>query len=198
MKFLTRVSKEGHMNKIIFMIPFFILLLALNGCATTAAIYGTTVDERDMSTICNDTKIKGSIVKKFFDDDKIKSLDISTGCYEGDVYLVGEYETVDQIDRAIKLAKSVEGVKSVTTYLISKKNDDLCGTTDNLEIIGKVKANLVGDKEIWSTNIHIKSIQCHVVLYGLVGTEKEINKAIAHAKSVEGVRSVKSFLKSKK
>ena len=198
MKISTRISKEGHMNKIIFMIPFFILLLALNGCTTTAAIYGATVDERDMSTICNDTKIKGSIVKKFFDDDKIKSLDISTGCYEGDVYLVGEYETVDQKDRAIKLAKSVEGVKSVTTYLIPKKEDDLCGTTDNLEIVGKVKANLVGDKEIWSTNIHIKSIQCHVVLYGLVGTEKEINKAIAHAKSVEGVRSVKSFLKSKK
>ena len=80
MKILTRVSKEGHMNKIIFMIPFFILLLALNGCATTAAIYGAAVDERDMSTIYNDTTIKGSIVKKFFDDDKIKSLDISTGC----------------------------------------------------------------------------------------------------------------------
>lgn len=185
------------MNKIISMIPSFILLFALNGCTTTTAIYTATVDERDMSTICNDTKIKGSIVKKFFDDDKINSLDISTGCYEGDVYLVGEYETVDQKDRAIKLAESVEGVKSVTTYLIPKKNDDLCDTTDNLEIAGKVKANLVGDKEIWSTNIHIKSIQCHVVLYGLVGTEKEINKAIAHAKSVEGVRSVKSFLKFK-
>ena len=198
MKILTRVSKEGHMNKIVFMIPFFILLLALKGCTTTAATYSAAVDERDMSTIYNDTTIKGSIVKKFFDDDKINSLDISTGCYEGDVYLVGEYETVDQKDRAIKLAKSVEGVKSVTTYLIPKKEDDLCGTTDNLEIVGKVKANLVGDKEIWSTNIHIKSIQCHVVLYGLVGTEKEINKAIAHAKSVEGVRSVKSFLKSKK
>jgi len=198
LKILTRVSKGEHMNKIISMIPFFILLLALNGCTATAAIYTATVDERDMSTICNDTKIKGSIVKKFFDDDKIKSLDISTGCYEGDVCLVGEYETVDQKDRAIKLAKSVEGLKSVTTYLIPKKNDDLCGTTDNLEIVGKVKANLVGDKEIWSTNIDIKSIQCHVVLYGLVGTDKEINKAIAHAKSVEGVRSVKSFLKSKK
>ena len=60
------------------------------------------------------------------------------------------------------------------------------------------KAKLVGDKEIWSTNIDIKSIQCKVVLYGLVGTKKEINKAIAQAKSVEGVRGVKSFLKSTK
>ncbi len=181
------------MKKIVKIIPFFIFLFVVTGCGT---IYSTAVDERDMSTITSDTKIKGAIVKKFYDDDKIKSLDISTGCYRGHVYLVGEYDTVDQKNRAINIAKSVEGVKNVTTYLLPKKKGDPCGTDENLEIVGKVKAKLVGDKEIWSTNIDIKSIQCRVVLYGLVGSKKEINKAIAHAKSVEGVRGVKSFLKS--
>jgi len=181
------------MKKIVKIIPFFIFLLAVTGCGT---IYSTAVDERDMSTISSDTKIKGTIVKKFYDDDKIKSLDISTGCYRGHVYLVGEYDTADQKNRAIKIAKCVESVKNVTTYLLPKKKGDPCGTDENLEIVGKVKAKLVGDKEIWSTNIDIKSIQCRVVLYGLVGSKKEINKAIAHAKSVEGVRGVKSFLTS--
>jgi len=183
------------MKKIVKIIPFFIFLLAVTGCGT---IYSTAVDERDMSTISSDTKIKGTIVKKFYDDDKIKSLDISTGCYRGHVYLVGEYDTADQKNRAIKIAKVVEGVINVTTYLLPKKKGDPCGTDENLEIVGKVKAKLVGDKEIWSTNIDIKSIQCRVVLYGLVGSKKEINKAIVHAKSVEGVRGVKSFLKSAK
>jgi len=182
------------MKKIIS-IPFFIFLLAVNGCGT---IYSAAVDERNVSTIANDTTIKGEIVKKFYDDEKIKSLDISTGCYLGHVYLVGEYDTADQKNRAIKIAKSVEGVKNVTTYLLPKKKDDSCGTSENLKIVGKVKAELVGDKDIWSTNIDIKSIQCQVVLYGLVGSKKEINKAIEHAKSVEGVRGVKSFLKSTK
>jgi hyperosmotically inducible protein len=182
-------------KKIAFMVPFIILLLVLNGCGT---IYSAAVDERNVKTIYNDTSIKASIVKKFFDDDKIKSLDISTGCYRGHVYLVGEYDTIDQKNRAIKLAKSVEGVKSVTTYLLPKKKDDSCGTSENLKIATKVKAKLVGDEEIWSTNIDVKSIQCHVVLYGLVETKQEIEKAIAHAKSVEGVRGVKSFLKSAK
>lgn len=183
------------MKKIVKIIPFFIFLLAVTGCGT---IYSTAVDERDMSTISSDTKIKGTIVKKFYDDDKIKSLDISTGCYRGHVYLVGEYDTADQKNRVIKIAKGVEGVKNVTTYLLPRKKGDPCGTDENLEIVGKVKAKLVGDKEIWSTNIDIKSIQCRVVLYGLVGSKKEINKAIVHAKSVEGVRGVKSFLKSAK
>lgn len=75
------------------------------------------MDERSVSTIASDTTIKGEIVKKFYDDDKIKSLDISTGCYRGHVYLVGEYDTSDQKNRAIKVAKSVEGVRGVTSFL---------------------------------------------------------------------------------
>jgi hyperosmotically inducible protein len=62
--------------------------------------------------------------------------------------------------------------------------------------VGKVKAKLIGDKDIWSTNIDVKSVQCNIVLYGLVASKNKIKKAIGHAKSVEGVRSVKSFLKS--
>lgn len=176
-------------------IPFVILLFLVSGCGT---IYSAAVDERNVSTIANDTKIKGVIVKKFFDDQLIKSLDIATGCYLGHVYLVGEYDTVAQKERAVQLAAAVEGVKSVTTYLLPKTKGDLCGTDENIGIAAKVKTKLIGDKDIWSTNIDVKSVQCTVVLYGLVGSKTEINKAISHARSVAGVRGVKSFLKSTK
>jgi hyperosmotically inducible protein len=112
------------------------------------------------------------------------------------VYLIGEYDKASQKNRAIKIAKSIEGVKSVTTYLLPKKKGDVCGTDDNIKLALEVKAKLVGDRDIWSTNIDVKSVQCNIVLYGLVASERKITKAIAHAKSVEGVRSVKSLLKS--
>jgi hyperosmotically inducible protein len=181
------------MKSIVKMLPIFIILLMVSGCGT---IYSAAVDERNVSTIASDTSIKGEIVKQFIDDDKIETLDISVGCYKGHVYLVGEYDTAVQKDRAINIAKGVEGVKSVTPYLLPKKKGDICGTDENLAITGKVKAKLIGDKDIWSTNIDVKSVQCIVVLYGLVGSQSEINKAIAHAKGVDGVRNVKSFLKS--
>jgi len=95
-----------------------------------------------------------------------------------------------------QIASDVESVKSVTTYLLPKKKGDCCETSDNLAIIAKVKARLIKDKEIWSTNIKVKSVQCNVVLLGIVGSKAEIHKIIDHIKSVEGVRSVKSFLKS--
>ncbi|MBW2604580.1 MAG: BON domain-containing protein [Deltaproteobacteria bacterium] len=192
------------MKKIIKVIPFFIIPLLSSGCGTiytTAVdqIYAAAVDRRDVNTILYDTTIKLTIVNKFYDDDcinSLNSLDLSVGCYRGHVYLVGEYDKPVQKTRAIKIAKSIEKVKSITTYLLPKKKSDLCGTDENLVIVGKVKAKLIGDKGIWSTNIDVKSVQCNVVLYGLVASKNKIKKAIEHAKSVEGVLSVKSFLKS--
>ena len=62
--------------------------------------------------------------------------------------------------------------------------------------MGRVKSKLIGDEDIWSTNIDVKSVQCNVILYGLVTSKNKINKAIERAKSVKGVCTVTSFLKS--
>ena len=172
---------------------FFILIAAIliTGCTT---IYKSAVDERSLGEQYDDEKITMAIRKKFNDDPQIKYFDISTYCYNGEVYLVGEYDTVSQKNQAVKLAREVKGVKSVTDYFLPKKKDDTCGTTDNLKLSTKVAADLIGDKEISSTKIEVKALQCQIVLLGLVGSADQIDKAIAHAKSVEGVRKVKSFI----
>lgn len=171
----------------------FLLLLVIVGCGT---LYGVAVEERKPGTIAADAKIAAAIQKKFLEDSDVKALDISAYCYNGNVYLVGEYDRSPQKERAITIAKGIEGVRSVRTYILPKKKGDKCGTSDNLAIRGKVDAKLVADKDIWSTNIDIKVVQCHVVLLGIVKTSGEITKATAHAKSVAGVRTVTSYLKS--
>lgn len=169
-----------------------ILGILLAGCTT---IYKSAVDERSVGDQYDDEKITMAIRKKFSADEKIKYFDISTYVYNGHVYLVGEYDSVDQKKQAVKLAREVEGVKSVTDYFLPKKKDDTCGTATNLKLSTKVNIELIGDKDISSTQIEVKALQCRIILLGLVSSASEINKAIAHAKSVEGVRSVKSFLK---
>ncbi|MDC0336531.1 BON domain-containing protein, partial [Pseudodesulfovibrio sp.] len=114
--------------------------------------------------------------------------------YEGHAYLIGEYESRAQVERAVAIAKSVEGVHRVTTYMLPKRAQDYCGTTDNLDIYRQVKQLLIADNDIWSTNIDVKTIQCNVVLLGIVGSNKEKADAYAHAKSIKGVRSVKSYI----
>ena len=174
----------------------FLLLLVIVGCSPYGTIYGVAVEERTTGTIAADAKITAAIQKGFLEDSDVKALDISAYCYNGNVYLVGEYDRAPQKERAIAIAKGIEGVRSVHTYVLQKKKRDKCGTSDNLAIRGKVDAKLVADKDILSTNIDIKVVQCNVVLLGIVKTGKEITKATAHAKSVTGVRSVTSYLKS--
>ncbi len=176
-----------------------LILLALCGCTTLyQSTYGVAVEERSAATIASDKKITLTIQQKFLGDDAIKVLDISPYCYYGNVYLVGEYRTEKERGRALEIAKQVPGVNSVTPYLLRKKEKDTCGTIDNAEIGAKVKAQLIGDKDIWSTNIDVKVVQCNVVLLGIVGSKTEIDKAVAHAKSVSGIRGVTSYLKAAK
>ena len=170
------------------------------GCAALVPVpvcttYNIAVDERNIKTVVSDTKIKTLVLDAFIQDKTVKTFDIDVECYYGHVYLIGEYDTDKQINSAIELAGDIEGVKDVTTHLLKKKKGDPCGMTDNLAIKAKVKAKLIKDGDIWSTNVEVAVVQCNVVFMGLVGSNKEIEKIIAHAKSVGGVRSVKSFLK---
>lgn len=183
------------MRQLLFLFAGLSFLFMLNSCGT---IYGAAVDERNVSTIASDHQIKGSILNKFSDDPDVGVLDFSVSSYRGHVYLIGEYETAKQKNRAIAIARATEGVKGLTTHLIPEDPNSPCGTARNLELTASVKAKLVGDTDIWSTNVDVKTMQCKTVLWGLVGSQKEIDKAIAHAKSVEGVKSVRSYLKSAK
>jgi len=172
------------------------IILTNTGCVGT--IYSAALDERNVKTIASDMGIEADILKKLADKKSSDIIDLSVSSYEGNVFLVGEYENKAQKNRFIAASKKIEGVKNVKTYLVKVNKKHPCQTQENITITTKVKTNLIGDKSIWSTNIHVSTIQCQVVLWGTVGTQEEISKAIKHAKKVKKVRSVKSFLKSKK
>lgn len=179
--------------KRLFVSGFCLLILTVfAGCM----VYDAAVTDRKVDTYAKDETIEGEIASKLIADDTAKFLDVSAFCYTGNVYLVGEYETEGQKNRAISIARGVKGVASVTPYMLPKREVKGCGPTDNATITSTVKANLIGDKDIWSTNVDVKTVQCNVVLLGVVGSKKEIDKTIAHAKGVKGVRGIKSFLRS--
>lgn len=183
------------MKKAIVLIIMVMMIPLLNSCGT---IYGAAVDERNVKTIASDNEIKLAILNRFSKDELVGIMDFSVSSYQGHVYLIGEYKTEAQRDRAVEIARNQPGVKGMTTYLIPEDPRSACGPAKNLELTAKVKAKLVGDKEIWSTNIDVKTMQCITVLWGLVGTQTEVEKAVFHAGSVEGVDRVRSYLKVKK
>ena len=112
----------------------------------------------------------------------------------GKVFLVGVVERNNQKNQAIKTAKGIKGTKSVTTYILNKNEATIGKTVDDIAITAQVKAKMIEDKEMKSTQIDVKTILGHVVLLGLVSKKGDLNKAIRYAKSVANVRKVKSFV----
>lgn len=169
------------------------LLLAtlLSGCATP---YKASVDNRTIKEMASDETITFKIKSAFAKEETLDYLDIDAASYMGNVYLTGEYDTLAQKQRFISLAQGVDGVKSVTTYLLPTGGGS-CGTVDRVRMLTEVNKKLVEDEDIWSTNVDVKAVQCDIVLMGLVGSSSEIHKSVRHARSVEGVRNVKSYLK---
>lgn len=68
-------------------------------------------------------KIKGAFVReKLFGDENIPVTQIKVETYSGSVYLRGEVEAQSQADQAIAIAKSIKGVRKVTSTIKVKTN----------------------------------------------------------------------------
>jgi len=169
---------------------FFFVLFLFVGCT----VYDTVIRERNAEVYARDEVKEANIRAKFIEDPGLKSMDVTAYFYGGQAYLIGQYDSPYQRDRAIMLAGSVTGVKSVAAYLLPKTKDEHCGLADNTRINSEVKAKILRDSAIWSTSVDVKSVQCNVVLLGVVGSQKQIGRAVDHAFSISGVRKVKSFL----
>ena len=78
---------------------------------------------------------------------------------------------------------------------------DAAGTTGKVVsdtvITTKIKADLVRDPDLSALDVHVETVRGVVMLSGFVESQKEADKAVQLARSIEGVSDVKSALKVK-
>ena len=68
---------------------------------------------------------------------------------------------------------------------------------DDTAITAKVKAAIFNEETLKSAEINVETFKGAVQLSGFVGTQSDINKAVAVTKAVSGVRSVKNDMRLK-
>lgn len=68
---------------------------------------------------------------------------------------------------------------------------------DDTAITAKVKTAIFNEETLKSAEINVETFKGAVQLSGFVGTQSDINKAVAVAKAVSGVRSVKNDMRLK-
>lgn len=179
-----------------------LVLLLMTSCSVGSAIrsgartvYKTAVDERSIKHLLNDKKLTALLMEKILADDVTMVLDVSAKCYYGYPFIVGQCDTLGEAERLVTIARQVTG-KPPVPYILKKGDERFCAITDDLRITTELNARLVADSAIFSTNVYVKSVQCHAVLLGVVGSDRAVQAAEYHARHTPGVKKVRSFLLS--
>jgi hyperosmotically inducible periplasmic protein len=195
---------------------FGLLLVALIAASTFVRAQAT----RDTSTIVSDAWITTQIYAKFFASSDIKARNINVDTSSGVVTLTGEVHSASERNQAVAKAKATDGVKQVIDKLTvtqaarpgrSSGRDTAAprpNRADDVKAHAKSAADRVGkeisdtwittkvqamyflDRDIKGMQIDVTTKDGVVTLAGAVVSEATHQKAIADARSIEGVRQV--------
>ncbi|MBJ3108604.1 molecular chaperone OsmY [Salmonella enterica subsp. enterica serovar London] len=146
----------------------------------------------------DDSAITAKVKAALVDHDNIKSTDISVETNQKVVTLSGFVESQAQAEAAVKVAKGVEGVTSVSDKLHVRDNKE--GSVKGYDAgdtatTSEVKAKLLADDLVPSRKVKVETTDGVVQLSGTVETQEQSDRAESIAKAVDGVKSVKNDLK---
>ena len=164
--------------------------------ANTTESAGSKIDSsmKKVDGFMGDSSITAKVKAALVDDDAIKSTDISVETQAGVVTLSGFVVAQDQAEKAVALAKKVEGVKSVSDKLHVKdsKSQSISGYAGDVATTSEIKAKLLADDIVPSRNVKVETNDGVVQLSGTVQNEAQSERAEGIAKAIDGVKSVKN------
>lgn len=156
------------------------LLLTLAACSTTMTV-GENVDSAALVT---------KVETRLAADPQVNPFEIDVDhVTAGMIRLSGAVESQADIDAAIEIARSTNGVRAVINDLTvgertaGQRMDDATVTT-------KIEAKLAADPQVSATNIDVDTRDGVVTLSGLVKTAEARTEAEQLARDTEGVRNV--------
>jgi len=165
-------------------------LLLASACDSRPVSVGTGIDDGIVTT-----RVKSALLR----EPDMKSFDIKVETRGGEVMLSGFVPNQGQVERALSVARGVEGVKSVLNKMDLKEGSASIGNTvDDALITTRVKTALLGDPGIKSLDIAVVTRKGEAQLSGFVDSQSQIDQATGIARGVPGVVSVSSEMSIKK
>lgn len=147
----------------------------------------------------DDSSITAKVKAALVDADDIKSTDISVETEKNVVTLSGFVESQAQAEKAVSVAKGVEGVKSVSDKLHVRdgKEQSAKGYAGDTATTSEIKAKLLADDIVPSRKVKVETTDGVVQLSGTLDSKAQSDRAESIAKAIDGVKSVKNDLKVK-
>lgn len=172
-----------------------------NSGHSTAESAGQKVDGsmHKVGNFMDDSAITAKVKAALVDHDSIKSTDISVKTEQKVVTLSGFVASQAQAEKAVTLAKGVEGVSSVSDKLHVKdsSSQSMSNYAGDTATTSEVKAKLLADDIVPSRHVKVTTTDGVVQLSGEVENQAQSTRAESVAKAIDGVKSVKNDLQIK-
>ncbi|MEX0807620.1 MAG: BON domain-containing protein [Dongiaceae bacterium] len=163
------------------------------GVAASAATKAT--EERGFTTSVSDDALYLDINRRLLDQDGDLFSAVKLQVHEGRVLLSGEVERPESRMEAVKIAWQPDGVAEVINEM-TVTGADPNGWRD-FWIIKKIDGKLLLDGEVRAINYSVESVDGVVYLIGIAQNEDELNRVIDHARDVQYVRRIVSYVRIK-
>ncbi|MDU1652330.1 MAG: molecular chaperone OsmY [Leclercia adecarboxylata] len=174
---------------------------ATDKAQSTANTVGEKIDNsmNKVGNFMDDSSITAKVKAALVDADDIKSTDISVETEKNVVTLSGFVESQAQAEKAVAVAKKVEGVTSVSDKLHVRdgKEQSAKGYAGDTATTSEIKAKLLADDIVPSRKVKVETTDGVVQLSGTVDSKAQSDRAESIAKAIDGVKSVKNDLKVK-
>lgn len=176
--------------------------LSLGGCVPLVVGAGATgavgaAQDRGLEQGVNDNEIAFEINRRLADKNGELFRRVSTQVNKGRVVLIGTVAKTEDRLTAVEISRKVDGVKQVIDELQVGQPLSFSENADDTVITTKLRAEITADTRISSINYSIDTVRGTVYLMGIAQNQAELDRVIAHARGVSGVRNVISNVEVK-
>lgn len=178
------------------------LCLAATGCTRTGMVVGAAATggvaaskDKGFATAADDTRIRFQLNTLLLQEDFDLYTSVHLQVEEGRVLLSGSVPTPEDKVRIFRLAWRPEGVNEVIDELQVEDSSGLSDAALDHWIDLRLDALLLFDVEVKDINYSTEVVDQKVYLIGVARSPDELERVVAHAKSVPYVREVIEYVR---
>jgi len=156
--------------------------------------YETAMDERTTRQQMLDAVVAGHAQAELYKNKELRNNQITTHCYFGKLYLVGEYDSEEQLRKIYECMEKVKGKRMIISRLYLHEGKPENDFLAEQAMAAELRAQLLADFKVTSTPVEVEIVQGDIVLLGVISDKEERDRIMAHALATHGVNRVVSYL----
>jgi len=176
-----------------------VMAIFIAGCNKPQVAAGTPPPATTVGTEIDDSVVTARVKTALLAEPDVKSVDFNIETRKGVVQLSGFADNQAQVDRAAAVTRTVAGVRNIENNVSLKGAATTVGdTVDDGIVTARVKAALLAEASVKSSDIAVVTRRGEVQLSGFVDNLSQVDRAVEVARGVEGARSVSNEMSVKK